>query len=72
MRPRWFLSKRATTALDAPIQRDAAAPSARASDLSVREGIREERRRMAPMRRLADVIIDTTKFNVHELRQFID
>lgn len=39
--------------------------------LSVAEGIHEERRRMAPIRRLADVIIDTTKFNVHELRQFI-
>jgi RNase adapter protein RapZ len=39
--------------------------------LSVAEGIREERRRMAPIRRLADVIIDTTRFNVHELRQFI-
>jgi RNase adapter protein RapZ len=38
---------------------------------SIAEGIREERRRMAPIRRLADVIIDTTKFNVHELRQFI-
>jgi UPF0042 nucleotide-binding protein len=40
-------------------------------DGSVAEGIREERRRMAPIRRLADVVIDTTKFNVHELRQFI-
>ena len=40
-------------------------------DLSVREGIRDERRRMEPIRRLADVTIDTTKFNVHELRQFI-
>ena len=40
-------------------------------DFSIREGIREERRRMAPIRRLADVIIDTTKFNVHELRQFV-
>jgi RNase adapter protein RapZ len=39
--------------------------------LSVAEGIREERRRMVPIRRLADVIIDTTRFNVHELRQFI-
>jgi RNase adapter protein RapZ len=39
--------------------------------LSVAEGIREERRRMAPIRRLADVVIDTSKFNVHELRQFI-
>jgi UPF0042 nucleotide-binding protein len=38
---------------------------------TIAEGIREERRRMAPIRRLADVIIDTTKFNVHELRQFI-
>ncbi|HEY4741465.1 MAG: RNase adapter RapZ [Candidatus Acidiferrales bacterium] len=40
-------------------------------DLPVREGIREERRRMEPIRRLADVTIDTTKFNVHELRQFV-
>jgi RNase adapter protein RapZ len=40
-------------------------------ELSIAEGIREERRRMAPIRRLADVVIDTTKFNVHELRQFI-
>jgi UPF0042 nucleotide-binding protein len=38
---------------------------------SIGEGISEERRRMAPIRRLADVIIDTSKFNVHELRQFI-
>lgn len=38
---------------------------------TIAEGIREERRRMAPIRRLADVVIDTTKFNVHELRQFI-
>ena len=38
---------------------------------SIADGIREERRRMGPIRRLADVIIDTTKFNVHELRQFI-
>ena len=40
-------------------------------DMPIAEGIREERRRMAPIRRLADVVIDTTKFNVHELRQFI-
>lgn len=26
---------------------------------------------MAPIRRLADVVIDTSHFNVHELRQFI-
>jgi len=39
--------------------------------LSIAEGIRRERRRMAPIRRLADVIIDTTKFNVHELHQLV-
>jgi UPF0042 nucleotide-binding protein len=38
---------------------------------SIAEGIRKERRRMAPIRRLADVIIDTTRFNVHELRQLV-
>jgi UPF0042 nucleotide-binding protein len=42
-----------------------------AKNRTVAEGIREERRRMAPVRKLADVIIDTTKFNIHELRQFI-
>ena len=40
-------------------------------NLPVREGIREERRKMAPIRRLADVIIDTTKFNVHELQHIV-
>jgi UPF0042 nucleotide-binding protein len=39
--------------------------------ISIAEGIRQERRRMASIRRLADVIIDTTKFNVHELRQIV-
>lgn len=40
-------------------------------NLSIREGIRRERKLMAPIRKLAEVVIDTTKFNVHELRQFI-
>lgn len=40
-------------------------------ELSIRAGIRLERQRMAPIRRLADVVIDTTRFNIHELRQFI-
>lgn len=40
-------------------------------DLPVREGLSRERELMAPIRKLADVVIDTTKFNVHELRQFI-
>jgi UPF0042 nucleotide-binding protein len=37
----------------------------------VREGLQREREMMAPIRKLADVVIDTTRFNVHELRQFI-
>ncbi len=40
-------------------------------DVTVREGIRREKKLMAPIRKLADVLLDTTKFNVHELRQFI-
>jgi UPF0042 nucleotide-binding protein len=40
-------------------------------DYSVRESLRRERELMAPIRRLADVVIDTTQFNVHELRHFV-
>ena len=40
-------------------------------DLSVREGIRLERTLLNPMRQLADVTIDTTRMNVHELREVI-
>jgi UPF0042 nucleotide-binding protein len=39
--------------------------------VSVREGIRREQKLMAPIRKLADAVIDTTKFNVHELRRLI-
>jgi UPF0042 nucleotide-binding protein len=39
--------------------------------LSVRESLDHERKIMAPIRKLADVVIDTSKFNVHELRHFI-
>jgi UPF0042 nucleotide-binding protein len=40
-------------------------------DLPVREGIRLERMLLKPMRKLADVVIDTTRMNVHELRDFV-
>ncbi|MBZ5644674.1 MAG: RNase adapter RapZ [Acidobacteriia bacterium] len=40
-------------------------------DRPVLEGLRRERVLMEPIRKLADVVIDTTKFNVHELRQLI-
>ena len=39
---------------------------------TVREGLTRERELMAPIRKLADVVIDTTRFNVHELRHDIE
>ena len=38
---------------------------------SVQASIRHERERMEPIRKLADPIINTSKFNVHELRETI-
>jgi RNase adapter protein RapZ len=40
-------------------------------EFSVRESLRHERALMDPIRKLADVVIDTSQFNVHELRHFI-
>jgi RNase adapter protein RapZ len=40
-------------------------------NFSVRESLTHERALMEPIRKLADLSIDTTKFNVHELRHFI-
>lgn len=40
-------------------------------DQSVARSIASERDRLKPIRRLADPIINTTKFNVHELRETI-
>jgi RNase adapter protein RapZ len=40
-------------------------------DVSVRESLRQERAMMEPIRKVADVVIDTSKFNVHELRHFV-
>ena len=40
-------------------------------DYSVRESLQHERELMAPIRKLADLVIDSTQFNVHELRSFI-
>jgi len=45
-------------------------PHPLAHDRSVSEGIRDERKRMQPIRKLADEIIDTSDMTVHELRQF--
>lgn len=38
---------------------------------SVENSIREERKRLAPIRKLADLEINTSKFTVHELRDYV-
>ncbi len=40
-------------------------------DYSVRESLQRERKLMEPIRSLADVVVDSSQFNVHELRNFI-
>jgi RNase adapter protein RapZ len=46
-------------------------PHPLAPNRSVAEGIREERRLLLPIRRLADQVLDTSKLTVHELRRRI-
>jgi RNase adapter protein RapZ len=41
------------------------------SETPVKQSIASERRRLEPIRRVADVVLDTSKFNVHELRAHI-
>jgi len=41
------------------------------SEISVREGIRRERRLLKSIRALADVVLDTSRFTPHELRQLV-
>jgi len=40
-------------------------------DLPVKEAIAEERKRLRPIRALADVVVDTSRLNVHELRAHV-
>lgn len=57
---------------DAVLQRrfsETRRPHPLAGSRSVAEGLAEERRLLAPIRRLADQVIDTTSLNVHELRR---
>ena len=35
------------------------------------EGLREERQALRPIRKLADLILDTSRFTVHELRDYV-
>lgn len=41
------------------------------ADSTVKSALKEERRHLSAIRRLADFVIDTSKFNVHELRAHI-
>lgn len=41
------------------------------TDSTVKSALKEERRHLSVIRRLADLVIDTSKFNVHELRAHI-
>ena len=41
------------------------------NDKSISRSIRSERAQLAPIRKMADLIINTSKFTVHELREFI-
>jgi RNase adapter protein RapZ len=38
---------------------------------SVKASLRSERRRLKPVRAVADLVVDTTRFNVHELRSLL-
>ena len=40
-------------------------------DRPIPKALVEERKRLAPIKKIADTVIDTTKFNVHELRRYI-
>jgi len=40
-------------------------------DRPIAVALGEERKRLVPIRKLADALIDTTKFNVHELRRYV-
>ena len=41
------------------------------TDAPVKAALREERRHLKPIRAIADLVIDTSKFNVHELRAHV-
>lgn len=41
------------------------------TDAPVRASVAAERKRLRPIRAVADLVIDTSKFNVHELRAYI-
>jgi RNase adapter protein RapZ len=62
-------------ATDAALQRrfsETRRPHPLGTDNSVKAALREERRHLRPIRLIADHVIDTSKFNVHELRSYLN
>jgi RNase adapter protein RapZ len=62
-------------ATDAALQRrfsETRRPHPLGTDNSVKGALREERRHLRPIRLIADFVIDTSKFNVHELRSHVN
>ena len=47
-------------------------PHPLAFDRPVLQGIAEERRHLTPIREMADIVIDTSSLNIHELREHIN
>jgi UPF0042 nucleotide-binding protein len=47
-------------------------PHPLSGEFSLRQGIAAERERLRSIRKLADLVVDTSKFNVHELRTYIN
>ena len=46
-------------------------PHPMGAENSVARSVKNERKRLAPIREMADLILNTSKFNVHELRELI-
>ncbi len=46
-------------------------PHPMGAEHSVARSVKNERKRLAPIREMADLILNTSKFNVHELRELI-
>ena len=47
-------------------------PHPLAFDRPVLQGIAEERHRLEPIREIADIVVDTSNLNIHELREHIN
>ena len=60
-----------SSTLAAPLQRDAPAPPAGRRPSRRSRGSGRSARRSRPIRKMADVILDTSRFTVHQLRDYV-